>query len=225
MKEFIKKQLRESLTKRQIKGEYFYKILNELFGNKLNKEFIQNNQQTIEQTLIERAKYNLDSKPSNEKINQWKQQIKEILDFYLNDKFDIEDADDIKKYNTSIFNKLSAEPKIKDYIFGANGLVGDIYHELGYKNVQKYIEKEKNTTIGFDSNFQKALFKHLKFSPNNDEQDKRLKGDLLYFFLRRVVANIPSDKKIDFSEDSLLNWLKTYTYKFIYEYANKFKDV
>lgn len=225
MKSFIKKRLNEELTKRSIKGEYFYKILNELFGDKINKEFIQKHQKDIEQTLIKRARYNLNSNPSNEQINQWKNQIKEVLDFYLNDKFDLEDEGDIKQHNTQLFNKLSGNPKIKDYIFGADGLIGDIYHELGYKNIAKYIEKEKNTTIGFDNNFLKSLSKYLQFKPNDDEEDKRLKSYLLYFYIRRVYANIPSDKKLEFTEDSLLSWLKTYTYKFIYEYANKFKDI
>ncbi len=225
MKQFIKNRLNEELTKRSVKGEYFYKILNTLFGDKLNNDFIKKHRKDIEITLINRAKENLDSKPTPDKINQWKNQINEILDFYLSGKFDIEDSGDIKKYNTDLFNKLSSNPKIKDYIFGADGLIGDIYHELGYKNIAKYIEKEKNTTIGFDNNFLKSLSKHLQFKSNDDEEDKRLKSYLLYFYIRRVYANIPSDKKLEHTEDSLLNWLKTYTYKFIYEYANKFKGI
>jgi hypothetical protein len=230
-------------TRHNIKTTYFGKVLIDMYGDDISSDFVKDNYDEIEEKLIARAKINLNSKPDDNKLSVWKHDIKELLDFYIEDKFNkISDEESNTEHNRYLFKEAMNTPEFKEYIYGKKGLVYDIFTEMGYENVKKYVDSEISTTYfpqahnnviedniraisgkNIKSKPKTPKYSELEFLPNDDNEDKELKNDLLYFFMRRVVANIPTDVKLN--KDDVLKWMKTYTYKFIFEYANKYKDI
>ncbi len=217
-------------------NKYFHDILNIYYPN-IDEDFILDNMVEIENRLIIRAKENLDSRPSESKISEWKSIIADVLSYTINGP-EPEPVD----YSAENLKKTLHDDKSLDYIFGRNGMMRDILDEVGYDKTFFFVKKELDSYINTPSTstninlsklandkidtFPLMFDKHSKpieYDENDDIRDKKMKNALIYIFIMRLKSNVPSD--ISMEDAEIYPFVKKYAYSFIYEYLIKMANL
>jgi hypothetical protein len=209
---------------------YFVKLFNEMYGDYTQDEVL-DNMKSIISSLVDRAKTNLDSKPSPEKIQSWEKDISEIIENFIRKGHNVTDEEDkrnnreeIRQKNLNLLYNSDTVKEIRDvadYILKEvefDTIIDFIKVEDGMKLFKdpNFIDFSKEITPLYDEDGDFDLLHYIKQNPKYKYSFDVVKNKLTNYFLRRVAANIPSDKIMN--EEESLHWLKVYIQKFIYEY-------
>ncbi len=206
--------------------DYFKKIFLEL---KLDKDKIIKNRDEIIEKLIDRATLNLDNNPSDVKILDWKFTINKVIDKFIDtngeftpEKGEFNYIDPIQKYNEEMLHKYCIKGlKCFDEILS----IPDYYvKEVGYETVIDFLKSDEETT--FHDKYPKINIKRyaeedeLDYILRKDKTESNwalIKNKLIYHFCKRMMANIPDDKKFE-NEDDVYHFLMVYIEKFLHQY-------
>lgn len=213
--------------------DYFIKVIGNMFPD-LDKETIDGNRQVMVGKLVDRARHNLDSKATKEKVDYWKSLINGLLDtfkekgsFKTGDEERQESMEDVKQYNLNLLNsskKAKEEMKeLPDYLLS----------QVGYATIIKFLSAEDGLNfqylsprmmdLGGDVDFSKKeesddIIKDILNRPENRASWELISDKLRHYYAKRVFANTPTDRKFSSTEDAE-RFLRVYTEKFIYGYV------
>lgn len=212
---------------------YFIKIMGNMFPD-LDKDTIDENRQVIVDKLVDRARYNLDSKASTEKVDYWKSLINELLDTFKkkgNFKTDEDEKqqiiDDIRDYNIKL---LDSSPKTKEEL---KELPDYLLSQVGYNTIVKFLAAEDGMSFQYISPRMMSLGGGVDFSKKGESDDiikdilnrpenrtswEQISHKLRHYYSKRVIANVPIDRKFSSIEEAE-RFLRVYTEKFIYGYV------
>lgn len=138
----------------------------------------------------------------------------------------------VKEHNMGVFRKfLNGDNPLTQYI--VNEVPRNVLDEVGAEVFINYLAKEQQTTM-FEPQHHVSV-KNAQREEGEDELDFIIRSNkmppkeelfkkLVWFFMRRVVANVPRDRVLNTFED-VSKWLKTYEMAFIYNYVIPYSKV
>ena len=211
--------------------DYFIKIIGNMFPD-LAKDTIEENRQVMVDKLVDRARYNLDSKASTEKVEYWKSLINGLLDtfkekgsFKTGDEERQQSMEDVRQYNLKLSN---SSPKAKEEM---KELPDYLLSQEGYDTIIKFLTAEDGMNfqylwmkdLGGDVDFSKKeesddIIKDILNRPENKTSWELVSDKLRHYYAKRVFANVPTDIKFS-SMEAAERFLRVYTEKFIYGYV------
>lgn len=119
-----------------------------------------------------------------------------------------------------------------------NSILNDLYKyyqdEVGIETILRFLTKEDGMNFRIQNGIHEPGITKFDREPPEDipgeseiekiiiknkipYKESEIKGRLIQYFLRRLVANIPSDKEFN-SDDEVIDFLKTYETAFLYGY-------
>lgn len=223
-----------------LRGYNIIKENKDYFKTILKKELadpneVNSDRKAVVDRLIARAKINLDSNPSEEKVKIWTRDIESVIHRYIRndysfdfkpEKGDFNYMDPMEKErreqnSTLIVTLLDDETS---YIYKTIEEIPDYYKsQVGEDTIIDYVKSEEKTQF-----FQPKKKFNTQRYPNEDEiQFLQRKGNiesdwegiskrLIHYFLKRLIANIPVDKV--YTEEEMVKFISTYVEKFLYLY-------
>lgn len=224
IKHFINKvkNLNENLNN-DSNQTYFINIINRLYPN-LNKNFLIKNKSEIKNNLINRAKENLDSKPSENKLDNWSNTIDILLTNFENKgTFKINDNTEEKNIRLHNFSVLKKTMAVKDEI---GELPDYLLNEVGFDTIINYLKSEDEIQIfkigldfskKIDTNAEDDEISRILNKPENKATWNEISDKLKFYYVKRLFMNIPKSEKFE-SEKEAEKFVKVYTQKFIYQY-------
>lgn len=182
------------------------------------KDWIKNNQIVVQESLQNKL-FKMNEKLKKTIRNHFRKRI-------LNENDSLRDLNkqnvlNIYKENSKeIFNLIMSFPEVW-------------LEEIGIENLLKFLEKEDSMNFRLQNGMTSGNPKIFKDSePQYDGENDidyllrknkidytwdEIKSRLVQYFIRRMYANIPSDRKLE-TKDDLINFLKTYREGFLYGY-------
>jgi hypothetical protein len=138
----------------------------------------------------------------------------------------------IREHNMEVFKKfLNGNNPLTTYI--VNEVPGNVLDEVGAETFINYLAKEEKTTM-----FEPQHHVSVKLPQREEGEDEleyiirsnklppkeQLFKKLVWFFMRRVVANVPRDRVLNTFED-VQKFIKTYEMAYIYNYVIPYSKV
>lgn len=202
---------------------YFKKIM-----GKPDVKDVEANREKYVNQMIDRAKYNIDSKPSPEKVEKWKSTINDVIDQYIQHGGELPEKSYeqmVREENIKLINSLLKVGSELDKMIKAAPRM--FVEEAGMETILDYLHVEEK--MMFQKPAGPSAIEPERIE-GEDELDyilrkakstltwEQVEKKLLHQFLRRLVANI---NQLDYflkDEEEAKKFVRIYIEKFLYEY-------